>query len=187
MIAGSVHGCDLTIPLLEDRQFHQIVESTGGPFEFTKVISNVLGHASYLRRGINAFVTEFKMGGNTIIAKICFEDEVCWAGKLMENDEITFGAMTAARSALTLVEKHCSHIPISHFRGSGQHNTVLYYFTDWIEGKTLQDKLQNRINPWSRIRLPNTVVTSLAGFVYNLTTCGIPQNKCKHTYFCLIN
>jgi hypothetical protein len=105
MIAGSVHGCDLTIPLLEDRQFHHIVESTGGPLEFTEVISNVLGRASYLRRGIDAFVTEFKMGsGNAIIAKICFEDEVCWAGKLMENDEDTFGAMSAARSALTPVE-----------------------------------------------------------------------------------
>jgi serine/threonine protein kinase len=175
------------MPLLEDKQFRHIVESTGGPFEFTKVINNVLGRASYLRGGIDAFVTEFKMGGNAIIAKVCFEDEVCWAGKVMENDEDTFGGLSAARLALTLVEKHCSHIPIPHFKGSGQHNRVIYYFTEWIEGKTLQDKLPRRIYPWSRIRLPNTIVSSLAGFVYNLTTCGIPKNEYKHTYICLTN
>jgi len=125
MTVGSVHGCDLTIPLLEDRQFRHLIGSTGGTLEFTKVI-NVLGRASYLRGGIDAFVTEFKMGGNAIIAKVCFEDEVCWEGKLMQNDEDTFGGMGAARSALTLVEKHCSYLPIPHFRGSGQHNTVIY-------------------------------------------------------------
>jgi hypothetical protein len=78
---------------------------------------------------------------------------------------------------MTLVEKHCPYIPIPRYRGFGQVDSLYYYFNDWIEGNTLDDMLPFKMSKRRPIKLPIKVVTDLAEFVYNLTTCAIPKDE----------
>jgi hypothetical protein len=57
-----------------------------------------------------------------------------------------------------------------------------HYFTEWVEGETLLEwVLEN--NPSSTIiKIPERIVTSLAEFVYNLTTCPIPKKRSNKLY-----
>lgn len=165
------------MPLLKDPVFSGFVELVGGLSQFTAVIDRIVGHASSLHNGVSASLVDFETGGDAIIAKICFADNNCWAAKLLEHKSHTVASIRAAKQALTLVEKHCPYIPIPLYRGFGQEDHILYYFSDWIEGNTLDDGLPLKLSKRRRIKLPNKVVTGLAEFVYNLTTCAIPKEE----------
>lgn len=50
---------------------------------------------------------------------------------------------------------------------------------EWIEGKPLSEWVLDN-DPYSAvIKIPEKIVTSLAEFVYNLTTCPIPREESK--------
>jgi len=85
------------------------------------------------------------------------------------------GTIYAIR-ALKLLHQYCPNIPTPKIKGYNQHK-IIYYFTDWIEGSILEDRvLRDPINV-SVVRIPEKIITSLAEFVYNLTTCPIPKNE----------
>jgi hypothetical protein len=172
------YGTNSITPLLKDPVFIGFVELVGGLSQFAAVVDRILGHASSLRNGVSASLADFKTGGDAIIAKICFADDNCWAAKLLEHKPYTtVASIRAAKKAMSLIEKHCPYIPIPRYTGFGQEDPLLYYFSDWIEGDTLYDRLPFKVSKRRPIELPNKVVTGLAEFVYNLTTCAIPKDE----------
>ena len=177
-----VAGVDLTIPP-DTRPFvTRILDVAGGIEGFEAEVRNAVAEASSLRGGIPASVVDFKIS-RTIVAKICFIDDICWAAKMREivpyDRETEYGI-----GAMMLVENYCPNIPISKFKGYAQRK-LLYYFTEWIEGRSLLDEVfgpQAYAQIGETFSIPERIVTSLAEFVYNITTCPIPRKKCKSTY-----
>ena len=85
--------------------------------------------------------------------------------------------------ATALVQQYCPNISIAQFKGCSRPHKLLFCFTEWIEGKNLRDKILGEspimATVGTSITIPAKVVTSLAEFVYNLTTCPIPKNESK--------
>jgi hypothetical protein len=153
-----------------------LLESVGGGEEFEVELRNIVNKAMLLRQGLPASVVDFKIG-RKIIAKVCFTDGVCWAAKLTKMAQMVFAESIYAIKALNLLHEYCPNIPTPKLRGYGNRK-IFYYFTDWIEGNTLHDEvLKDPVN-FSAVKLPERIITSLAEFVYNLTTCPIPENEC---------
>ena len=151
-----------------------IIHSVGGREEFEIEVRNAVTEATSLRHGLPASVVDFKVSRG-IVAKICFTDGICWAAKMRKMVHYPRGTIHAIRT-LELLHQYCPNIPTPKFKGYSQHK-IIYYFTDWIEGSTLEDKvLAGPINV-SAVRIPEKIITSLAEFVFNLTTCPIPKNE----------
>src|SRR5208282_4223080 len=142
--------------------------------------------ASSLRNGIPASLVGFRVS-NAIIAKICFIDGICWAAKMGELSRDKRRATTYGIWALRLIEEFCPTIPVPVLKGCNEHK-LLYCFTEWVEGKSLNDELSEWLRGKNEvfgspiylpvgntINIPDKVVTALAQFVYNLTTCPIPD------------
>lgn len=172
----------LCLTTLSSRGNTYLMESIGGTAELTELLHHVAEHASNWRGGMSASVVHTQKNGETVVAKVCFEDNICWAAKITRNEYGASVSMMAAQWALLLLEEHCPHIPSPRLRGLGESYAFLYYFVDWIEGKTLRNQLQYRPYPFPPTRLPAVVITSLAEFVYNLTTCAIPEKECKYIH-----
>jgi hypothetical protein len=82
-------------------------------------------------------------------------------------------------AATSMVQNYCSNIPIAKHRGGGR-KKLQHFFTEWIEGETLHDKVfvpGFNYEVGTPVKIPKKVITSLAEFVYNLTTCPIPREK----------
>lgn len=153
------------------------MESIGGTAELTEVLHHVAEHASHLRGGMFASVVQTQKDGDTVVAKVCFEDNIRWAAKITRNEYAASVSMMAAQWTLLLSEEQCPHILSPRLRGLGESYTFLYYFVDWIDGRTLRNELRYLPYPFPPTRLPAVVITSLAEFVYNLTTCAIPEKE----------
>jgi hypothetical protein len=154
---------------------HSVLQAIGGIDQFEFEIKNVIIEASSVRNDMPASLVEFDHGGNALIAKICFADGICWAAKIMENGPLAKQVISSAAEALTLIERYCPDIPIAKFKGWGtSQGKLLYYFTEWIEGKQLSANVSDSGTTFS---IPEKVVTLLAEFVYNLTTCPIPKKE----------
>lgn len=167
----------MILPLCKHPTFNRIMETTGGVIMFNAFIDTVLEGASQKRNGLLASLEELKVGGDAIIAKICFADGIFWAAKIAEYRDSSVSEVRAAIYALQLLEKQCPNIPIARYKGGGRDNTFVYYFTEWKDGKTLYEKIVSRPFDISCIRIPERVITSLAQFVYNLTSCQIPEEE----------
>ena len=127
------------------------------------------------------------VGRYAIVSKVCFHDGICWAVKMYQNRPASiFGrAIDFGASAADLLQRYCPHIPINAARGCGVHK-LRYCFTDWVQGETLFDRYFPSTTEWApmamekaTITIPQKTVSSLAEFVYNLTTCPIPANESK--------
>jgi hypothetical protein len=156
-----------------------VIEAAGGLQEFKAEVKNALAVASTLRNGMAVSCVQFEVS-RTIVGKFCFTDGVCWAAKF-ENiiSDKKLHEVSQQKVLLLLLETYCPHIPISKYRGEGQ-KKLHYEFTEWIEGITLMEvaELTNlEYNP--TYTFPNKVITSLAEFIYNLTTCPIPRDQSK--------
>jgi hypothetical protein len=142
-------------------------------FIFEAEIKNVEAVASSFRNGIPASWVEFKTS-NALVAKICFADGVCWAAKIQDRGHDD-RAIQRGITAMILVGQHCPNIPINRYKGWG-YGKLHYVFTEWIEGKTLTDEVTLGSESFS---IPDKVVSQVAEFVYNLTSCPIPRWKSK--------
>lgn len=155
-----------------------IVDAAGGIDHFSTEVHFAIANASAWRNGMPASFVALKAGGGGVVSKICFDDGVCWADKMVELDD---PRGLYAMKAISTVEKHCPDIPVPKVMGWCERK-LNHYFTEWIEGKTLSEWVLDN-DPFSAIvKIPENVVTSLAEFVYNLTTCPIPKEKCKNLY-----
>ena len=128
------------------------------------------------------------MSQSPVIAEICFPDDTCWAVKIQQNILATVVSDLAGIKSMGILEQVGPDIPRLRCRGYGRTSrpaAVLYTFTEWIEGKILYDwiisdrEVNNSSSNLSSIRIPDKLVTSLAEFTYNLTTCQIPEKDCK--------
>jgi len=173
----------------EDTALPDILAAVGGVPELKAEVIFLMAEASSLRNGISISKdVRLEVGNYAIVSKICFEDGINWAAKMYENrpSSIYNRAVDYGTSAATVVQRYCPDIPINTPRGCGLHK-LKYCFTDWIEGETLFDKysVKRKLASWeqSTITIPSKIVTSLAEFVYNLTTCPIPETESKAFFF----
>jgi hypothetical protein len=170
------------LSIYEDKALSEILAAIGGVPELKAEINFLMTKASSLRNGIPVLKdVQLEVGNDAIVAKMCFEDGICWAAKMYENLPGGFvnRAVDYGTSAATLVQRYCPEIPINTPRGCGLHK-LKYCFTDWIEGYNLAHKFSaKRKLEGSTIALPPKTVNYLAEFVYNLTTCPIPEAEGK--------
>jgi hypothetical protein len=123
---------------------HRVLQAIGGVDQFEFEVKNVISEASLLHNDIPASLVEFGCGSNSLIAKICFANGTCWGAKMMENYPLYELAISSATEAMTLVERYCPGIPISKLKGWGtSKGKLLYYFTEWIEGKPLSPQVSD--------------------------------------------
>jgi hypothetical protein len=156
-----------------------ILESAGGMDQFEVEVNLAVAYASSSRNNIvPASLVEFIAGGGGVTAKICFVDGVCWADKMIAGDldvqECNYGVV-----AMSLVRQYCSHIPIPKYLGS-RRGILYHYFTEWVEGPTLHERVfatNSSCTMGTFVKIPRKVVTALAEFIYNLTTCPIPREE----------
>ena len=153
----------------------EILDCVGGKDQLQDEVNDAIAYASTWRDNIPASFVQMKVGASGAVAKICFVDGVCWADKMLANplriEEAYYGVM-----AIFAVQQYCPNIPTATFRGYGQ-GKLGHYFSDWIQGDTLHDKMKSNYTPGTSVKIPEKVVTSLAQFVYNLTTCPIPREE----------
>jgi hypothetical protein len=160
------------------RPEHRVLQAIGGIDQFEFEVKNVIRKASSLHNDRPASLVEFNYGSNSLIAKICFLDGICWAAKMMENRPLNERVISSATEAMTLIERYCQDIPIPKLRGLGPpQGKLIYYFTEWIDAKPLSANVSGSGATFS---IPEKVVISLAEFVYNLTTCPIPKQESEN-------
>lgn len=177
----STLGVNLTIPTWNLPFVMHILDTVGGTEGFEAEMRNAITRASSLRGNIPASLTELRVS-RAIVAKICFIDGICWAAKIKEikphDRETEYGII-----AMSLVERYCPNVPINKYKGCFVHK-LLCCFTEWKEGQTLGNAVfgsREYLQKGEMIRIPETIVTSLSEFVYNLTICPIPRRERKST------
>ena len=161
-----------------------IIDSMGGMDQLKIELKNAMRQGSSMRNGLPVSLMEFHTGSTAIIAKICFPDDICWTMKMYEDFKLLNLHVQYGINAMTLIHQYCPNVPIPKFKGCNR-GRFLYCFTEWIEGQTLVDKiLSSPILETGKtsITIPQNVVVSLAEFVYNVTTCPIPENLRKKIF-----
>ena len=166
-----------------------ILAVVGGLRELKAEVIFIMNEASSRRNVPSTFNSvHLEVGAYAIVSKVCFNDGICWAIKMYENRPASiFGrAIDYGVSSANLVQRYCPNIPINTPRGCSVHK-LRYCFTDWVEGETLFDRYFPDTEllaslEQATITIPQKIVSSLAEFVYNLTTCPIPEMESK-TFF----
>lgn len=151
---------------------------------------NISTQASALRHDIKCSINwnGSLQGATGLVKQVNFDDGVRWAVKLV--DIGSFHWVQEGFRSLEMIEKYCPGIAIPRQCGeSGTLNlangSLTYYFMEWLEGQELLAKCQYRNSSnekWSKtsrqiFSIPHCLVSQLAEFVYNLTTCPIPQDE----------
>lgn len=156
----------------------KIIAAIGGEAQFWDEVLSAAANASALRDGIPVSVADLMAGAGGVVSKLCFEDGLCWSDKMFRHDDAIgiYGMM-----ALATVGKYCPTIPVPKYIGWSQ-GKLDHYFTEWVEGKTLAKSVKDKKLSSPIIKIPEKIVTSLAAFVYNLTTCPIPRERSKKLF-----
>ena len=158
----------------------EILDCVGGKDQLQDEVNDAIAYASTLHDNIPVSLVQMKAKGATgLVAKICFVDGICWADKMVANplriEEEFYGV-----AAVFAVQRYCPNIPTAKLQGYCR-GKLRHYFSEWIQGQTL-DKVRSDNTLGASIKIPEKVVTSLAEFVYNLTTCPIPREQSKRLY-----
>jgi hypothetical protein len=87
-----------------------------------------------------------------------------------------------ANRAMAYARQYCPDIPVPEPK-AWYRNKIHHYVTEWVEGNQLHEMVFTYPRLYSDgttvSNLPHKLVSSLAQFVYNLTSCPIPLDKCK--------
>ena len=156
----------------------RILEAVGGIDQLEAEVNCAIAYASSLRNNMTASLAGFKAGASGLVAKLCFVDRICWADKMVTGP-VTIQAGYYGMAAMSMVQNYCSNIPVAKHTGCGR-KKLQHFLTEWIEAETLHDKVfvpDFNYSAVTTVKIPKKVVTSLAEFVYNLTTCAIPREK----------
>jgi hypothetical protein len=97
----------------------------------------------------------------------------------MVTGPVTIQAGYYGMAAISMVQNYCSNIPVAKYTRCGR-KKLQHFLTEWIEAETLHDKVfvpDFNYSAVTTVKIPKKVVTSLAEFVYNLTTCPISREK----------
>jgi hypothetical protein len=170
------------------------INASGGEEVFDGEIGKGLRHASSLCDGRQSVVEEYKRGReNVIIGRIRFDDDTSWAAKIFKSNRYVYFSVSHAINSLRAIEQYCPNIAVPRIYGDSvnmSNGSTYYYLMDWIEGKSLVDELSsvgpdliddgtNSSHYQLDVTIPEYVVRQLASFIYNLTTCPIPENESK--------
>jgi hypothetical protein len=74
--------------------------------------------------------------------------------------------------ASMVLEAKCPDIPLAKFRSLSDGDHFFAIFTEWAEGEVLRSQAI-LIPETGEVWIPPQIVTSLAEFVFNVSTCGI--------------
>jgi hypothetical protein len=82
---------------------------------------------------------------------------------------------------MRLIRMYCPSIPLPESKAWFTKNQLTHHMTEWVEGRPLYKRVFRAESDCyfpnaTTFRIPNKVVKSLAEFVYNLTTCPIPND-----------
>jgi len=154
-----------------------ILNCVGGEDQLQDEVNSAVAYVSRLRDNMPASLVQMKVGAAGVVAKICFVDGICWADKMLSNP-LRIEEAQCGVTAVLAVQKYCPNIPTPKLHGFGREK-LHHQFSEWIQGQTLHDKVDSDYMP---VQIPEKVVTSLAEFVFNLTTCPIPRDESKN-YF----
>jgi hypothetical protein len=154
----------------------EVIDSIGGINQLSKELDIAVAYASSLRDYIPAWREAFTGGGGGLISKVCFDDGmICWPDKNPT-------AIQGAYYGEAIIREYCPNIPIPEIK-AWVRNELHHLFTEWVEGKSLHERVTevgtNHLNGTSLLKISRTVATSLADFVYNLTTFPIPVNMSR--------
>jgi hypothetical protein len=151
-------------------------------------LQKISDYASSLRAGIRSVVhPDVWKGALGVVRRVDFDDGVQWAAKICPSGCIV--NMRLAINSVNAIERCCPNIPTPRFHGDIGYlanKSRTYYLMDWIEGKALsEDMVYKQVTrPGSDGKstsiqvatIPEkNIITQLAEFVYNLTTCPIPE------------
>jgi hypothetical protein len=169
-----------------------IIDAAGGDDTFSAELEQILQHASSLHHARRATFDDFMSGGASgIIKRLCFDDGECWATKISINNQAFADLVKSGIDSMQAIEKYCPDIPMPRVRGYSNGSTteaLRYYFMDWIDGKTLESEyieskreiMENGVPTGKfelNVTLPENFGRQFASFIYNLTTCPIPEEK----------
>jgi hypothetical protein len=172
----------------------RLIKAAGSREQFLVELSEISAYASSLRHGLqNSLDGEWLYGAQGIVVPITFEDGVKWAAKVSDYSP---ESINSAIMSLRAIERYCPDIPVPRvqgIRGSFISNSaIIYYITEWMEGECLWGDEQafqcvqlnhqtsmNESVPSFNVTLSEKLVTQLAEFVYNLTTCPISHSASK--------
>lgn len=157
----------------------------GGKERLEALWKDVSDHASIMRDGMKNVMDGDHQGLTALIKRITFEDGVEWAAKLSQNGPLEY--VQQGLNSIQAIERYCSDIPIPRTHGTLQtvaNSSFIYHFMDWIDGVPLNKDSEYVVIEYDHlgishlnITLPNQIIPQLAEFVYNLTTCRIPQTQ----------
>jgi hypothetical protein len=187
----------LKVPLIAPRE--KFIKITGGEEQFLTQLETIERYGSELRNGTKCHLeTQYYQGFNGVVARATFDDGVQWAVKILENDVDGYGynSMVDAIAAIRAIGHHCPSLPAPRLRGEMGYlanRTLIYYFMDWMKGVPLgkdPDYTEIPDSPpntegnatlpvFIEGTLPEKTIIGLAEFVYNLSTCVLPQTEGK--------
>ena len=173
--------------------WHQVIISDTDP-EFIEETTKVANHASSLRDGnlSSSFNVNYVAGYNGLIGKLCFEDGLCWAAKFsMQKYPYNRLGMKHAIRSLEAIASFCPNLRVPRVYGHSNDQvtaTFIYYFMDWIEGGLLMWNISKAATKLGEngstsrgyevnLTIAEKYIVQLASFVYNLTTCAIPDDR----------
>jgi hypothetical protein len=165
-----------------DNAGFEVVEALGGERQLFDEIADSIAYASRLRNNMPAHYEHIEAGAGGLVVKICFDDDKCWADKMFTGFKNIQNAYYG-NAVTDIIRQYCPNIPVPTTRAQFK-NRVHHEVTDWMEGTTLFDMVFESENSsyysgGSKFRIPPKVTSSLAEFVYNVTTCPIPRDQCK--------
>jgi len=167
------------LTFLEGSAGPAIIDYLGGVPQLKVEVAEAMAYATTLRNNTLAHWSTSYAGAGGFVAKICFEDGVCWADKMFAGFRRTQYA-SYGEVVMCLVHEYCPNIPVPASKAWFSLR-IAHHMTDWVEGRSLFERV---IHGGSELYTPNAttfripikVVNSLAQFVYNISTCPIPDD-----------
>jgi len=160
-------------------------EACGNEDGMEEAFRNISARATALHNNITCRVaTDSSEGAMGLVKQVSFDDGLKWAVKVVKKE--IYPLVNEGFRSLDVIEKYCPELPVPKQYGametlaSGKLN---YYFMEWKEGRDLGYEctlhtLDNNTSSNSgenTFSIPERLVPQLAEFVYNLTTCPIPE------------
>lgn len=183
----------VTCSLTDDEEplpYDVALNITGGKSQLDQEIRKVRAYASTLNNDTPNYADFLSEGGlHGFVLRLRFDDNTTWAEKIAQNLSWQNNDMRDAIRSLKLLERYCPHVPVPRVHGelgSLANRYLIYFLTDWIDGMTLDDDPEYRRSllnetengiPLVSYTLPDGLVPQLAEFMYNVTTCPIPEDE----------
>lgn len=191
----SLISCNILVVLGQSNLTEQFVNRTGGAKQYLSSIHQMEQVASNIRNGTPCHISKlsnWSYGSYGVVAPLTFDDGEKWAVKISGYPSKAIAGV----NALKAIGRYCPELRVPKIWGEPGYltnKTYAFYFMDWLEGRPLYDdyhlywKDSNMSQYYNTATSPKSVtvrmhertLTQLAEFLYNLTTCPIPDKESK--------